>query len=477
MRKIINSSTAKYEDQLTDNLVLDDQATLNSFNGITSDAVARAIVGAGNVPAPGAGDDGKVLTVVSGMAAWAPSQGGGGGASYTAGPAIQIESDTIDVRLNTNSGLLKSVQTEMAPMGGPSEKEPLCWVFPFGSSSMLNSVELPEISKLLNVPADYDLDGAVNLILVYADEYGLHPEDDGYAVSVYTGHISFNGEWGMWELQGGQIIPVNADSEHWTFHDNFTFASWDEWGNPPAALLTLKGTVGGDAPNGEIIIAGTSETGVPCYPMAPGLKVEYPLPASGDDDENKVLTVVGGVAAWWPMPESPFPYVECHKLWSWGNGATYTSNDLTIEPDFYNGESWQNPIEFQGYAHCTECQINGKFEGDGTCAATNGASTNVTLVFAESNDPTTTFTIQLSAKQFVRNFIHDPEGSAAPRYNIGIVTEEFRVPGDTRANKGDTTLYLKSAHIEFAGLQSGGTALSPDDTAIAVRMTTFPYYE
>jgi hypothetical protein len=212
--------------------------------------------------------------------------------------------------------------------------------------------------------------------------------------------------------------------------------------------------------------------------MAPGLKVEYPLPAPGEDDENKVLTVVGGVAAWAEtQSSSPETYVECHKLWSWGNGATYTSNDLTIEPDFDNGESWQNSIEFQGYAHCTECQLNGKFEGDGTCNATNGASTNVTLVFAESNDPTTTFTIQLSAKQFVRNFIHDPEGSATPRYNIGIVTEEFRLPGDCRANKGDTTLYLKSAHIEFAGLQSGGTALSPDDTAIAVRTTTFPYYE
>lgn len=43
MRKIINSKTKQYETVSTDDLVLDDEPTPSSFNGITSDAVAKAI--------------------------------------------------------------------------------------------------------------------------------------------------------------------------------------------------------------------------------------------------------------------------------------------------------------------------------------------------------------------------------------------------------------------------------------------------
>lgn len=82
MQKIINSNTAKYQPMLTDNLVLDDKPTVNSFNTVTSDGVARAIAGAsGEVPAVTESDNGKVLTAVydEGGAAveWAEAQGGG----------------------------------------------------------------------------------------------------------------------------------------------------------------------------------------------------------------------------------------------------------------------------------------------------------------------------------------------------------------------------------------------------------------
>lgn len=82
MQKIINSNTAKYQPMLTDNLVLDDKPTVNSFNGITSDGVARAIAGAsGEVPAVTESDNGKILTAIydEGGAAveWADAPSGG----------------------------------------------------------------------------------------------------------------------------------------------------------------------------------------------------------------------------------------------------------------------------------------------------------------------------------------------------------------------------------------------------------------
>lgn len=65
MQKIINSNTAKYQPMLTDNLVLDDKPTVNSFNSVTSDGVARAIAGAsGEVPAVTEADNGKILTAI-----------------------------------------------------------------------------------------------------------------------------------------------------------------------------------------------------------------------------------------------------------------------------------------------------------------------------------------------------------------------------------------------------------------------------
>lgn len=63
--KCINSESKQYKPVLTDKLVLDDAPTVNSLNGVTSDAVARAIAGAsGEVPQVTENDNGKVLTAI-----------------------------------------------------------------------------------------------------------------------------------------------------------------------------------------------------------------------------------------------------------------------------------------------------------------------------------------------------------------------------------------------------------------------------
>lgn len=63
--KVINSESQKFEPITTETLVLDAVPTVNSFNSVTSDAVARAVAGAsGEVPQVTENDNGKVLQAV-----------------------------------------------------------------------------------------------------------------------------------------------------------------------------------------------------------------------------------------------------------------------------------------------------------------------------------------------------------------------------------------------------------------------------
>jgi hypothetical protein len=65
LTKILNDENKSFKPVLTDKLVYDTKPTVNSFNGITSDAVARAIAGAsGDVPAVTESDNGKILTAI-----------------------------------------------------------------------------------------------------------------------------------------------------------------------------------------------------------------------------------------------------------------------------------------------------------------------------------------------------------------------------------------------------------------------------
>lgn len=65
IKKVINSSTQQFEPVLVDKLVLDAVPTVNSFNSVTSDAVARAVAGAsGEVPQVTSEDNGKFLKAI-----------------------------------------------------------------------------------------------------------------------------------------------------------------------------------------------------------------------------------------------------------------------------------------------------------------------------------------------------------------------------------------------------------------------------
>lgn len=89
LTKIINDENKSYRPVLTDKLVLDAKPTVNSFNAITSDAVARAVAGAsGEVPAVEEGDNGKVLTAIY--------DEGGAAVEWADAPVSLPEYDTSD---------------------------------------------------------------------------------------------------------------------------------------------------------------------------------------------------------------------------------------------------------------------------------------------------------------------------------------------------------------------------------------------
>lgn len=122
LTKILNDENKSFQPVLTDKLVYDTKPTVNSFNGITSDAVARAIAGAsGEVPAVTEADNGKVLTAVydEGGAAveWADAQGGG--AEYSAGTGISISAQdeiSVDTTVIATKNDLSSYQPTISDL-------------------------------------------------------------------------------------------------------------------------------------------------------------------------------------------------------------------------------------------------------------------------------------------------------------------------------------------------------------------------
>ena len=119
INKIINSEDPKYQSETISELVFDTTPTVNSFNTVTSDGIARAIAGAsGEVPAVTENDNRKVLTAVydAGGAAveWAEAQGG---SSYTAGDGIDISEGEISAKVDGTT-IQVNADGELEAIGG-----------------------------------------------------------------------------------------------------------------------------------------------------------------------------------------------------------------------------------------------------------------------------------------------------------------------------------------------------------------------
>lgn len=110
LKKVINSATQQFEPVLVDKLVLDAVPTVNSFNSVTSDAVARAVAGAsGEVPAVTESDNGKVLKAIY-------DEGGAAVEWGEAAPAVTVDQTYNALSANPQSGV--AVAEAIAQGGG-----------------------------------------------------------------------------------------------------------------------------------------------------------------------------------------------------------------------------------------------------------------------------------------------------------------------------------------------------------------------
>ena len=382
------------------------------------------------------------------------SLNGGGGGSYSAGPGIDITNNTVSVKYDTD-GLLT---TENQVYSGWQSAR-------FGTLAYLK--QKSSFNRFGGISFVEGRDYTVKLAARHNSDYQV---GNGYAVSKTS--ITWTYE-NMMSIMVGILWPDNGTidlSQGWDYEDGATEVGW-EYEPLNNAQFQLTDTVTGDVYYTEDIYGGD----MLAFMASDGklrIKIENGV------NHNDILRWNSDTGNWYATSlEDGYKYVEAHKFWDWGYD-TYTSNDVTIAPDFDNDEDWGRYLEFQGYAHCREVQMYGKFEGDGSTEATNNVSTTVTLVFENKYDNTDTYTLALNAKQYAKNYVVDPEGSHMERYGIMFTTEEFQLPFDCQSRKADgTEWFLKSIHVSFAGLTAGGTALTPDAKSIAFRTTTFPYYD
>lgn len=115
INKIINSEGQQYEPETISELVFDAKPIVNSFNAVTSDAVARAVAGAsGEVPAVTESDNGKVLKAIY-------DEGGAAVEWGDAAPAVTVDQTYNALSENPQSGT--AVAEAIAAIPAPSVDE------------------------------------------------------------------------------------------------------------------------------------------------------------------------------------------------------------------------------------------------------------------------------------------------------------------------------------------------------------------
>lgn len=182
IKKVINSSTKQFEPVLIDKLVLDAVPTVNSFNSVTSDAVARAVAGAsGEVPQVTESDNGKFLKAI-----------------YDAGgPAVEwstVEVPTVD---QTYNALSANAQSGVAV------------------AEAVASVDKVSTVQASGTEIDIAVKGNAPLTIV-AEDYGSMPGPSttlSFNSAAYVSTQGGNPPYGIhvvFDLPSTQTIPVSA---------------------------------------------------------------------------------------------------------------------------------------------------------------------------------------------------------------------------------------------------------------------------
>lgn len=148
IKKVINSSTQQFEPVLVDKLVLDAVPTVNSFNSVTSDAVARAVAGAsGEVPQVTESDNGKVLKAVY--------DEGGAAVEWGSEPTVDQTYDASSENAQSGTAVAEAVGTPVNLVQGSG----ITLTESSGNVTISADAQLPAFSdadsgKVLQVQAD-----------------------------------------------------------------------------------------------------------------------------------------------------------------------------------------------------------------------------------------------------------------------------------------------------------------------------------
>lgn len=275
IEKVINGGN--YQPTLTDKIVLDSTPTVNSLNGVTSDAVARAVAGAsGEVPAVTENDNGKVLKAIydeGGPAVeWAE-----GGSDYSAGTGIEIsEQGAIGVKID-GSTITTNGEGQLVAAGGGSGQASVASgtnaIKPLNTSAMSGGYSGTSISRLglsaSSVKRLYLTRGKVSTsgyteFLAAGGKFNLvarHGSDAKYAIC--EGCLAPTGYKETWD--GGIEITaqltsadITVNTDNWSMSDGSSLDEYFALGSFYYFFVTIPGTTGGTPPNGETPIDVTS---------------------------------------------------------------------------------------------------------------------------------------------------------------------------------------------------------------------------
>lgn len=329
--KVINSESQAYRPVLTDTLVLDAVPTVNSFNSVTSDAVARAVAGAsGEVPQVTENDNGKVLKAI--YDAGGPAVEWGeveSGATYTAGDGIDIDAqNAVSVKAGngleigdvTSSGETVSLTTSEYYRESYSTGYDAYDICPL-TDSLLESINsgltlklnygaylgyLPDVTAyacLYSYASTTEYEVTLDKRLVLGSDVlnqgGLPPNSE----------VTFNGSSVNAELSNTTMSDLIADMSSNTYHVGILVKTNDSY-----FALNFQVSNSSTRPSGPTTMATYTETTT----IHDALNVSNPLPTSAVGDAGKVLTVDAAGAAAWTTPS--------------GGGTSFTVTSVTTGP-------------------------------------------------------------------------------------------------------------------------------------------------
>ena len=377
-----DGSGRKYEEQIVGEMVLDVKPQVGSFNGVTSDAVARAVAGAsGEVPEVTENDNGKVLKAIYDEGGPAVEWGQAGDLpSYTAsdeGKVLSVAVDEGAASLQWSEPPSSAVTTDGVVSGDGSQESPIA--LRFGETLTTSDA----VEDLLERGMTW-VDGKYTGSLSAADAAALN----GHLTNAMMGLTSLKLKWGYFaeaprvqvnnpaqlmgacylciaqngvvqlHVQVGSFLPdgtgtapgpVTFTSDIFSLQSRvggagyeFTAGEFDIYFSLSADGTTLDFTVTDTEGDNFITIGESVEQ----------LDVAIPVPEATESDEGKVLGVVvdpetEAVSTGWISvgggSDQPLPAVATNTL-------RFEFEDMSFDPSSdrgcnFTGTSWAKVTE------------------------------------------------------------------------------------------------------------------------------------